>query len=164
MKYIIWTLCLLTLLLTGCSLGTNSWVSVKSAPPVPQSDELSKLKSWKHTIEKDIEQKKNERRGWNKRICDTTLASCGKSPMGFTHTVPGQDPTIVSGWRDPITKDSANDDFIEAKSQVDRLNDTIKAAEKELAETNRKIEALECTNSGGNGGSGGGSGGGGGGY
>lgn len=159
MKYVAYILCLLMLTVSGCLAAKTS----NSGSVAPKSGELSKLKSWKQTLEEDIKNNKKEKTGWNQRICNTALVSSGKSPIGHTHLIPGQDPNNVAAWRDPITKGDAEDNFIEAKIQVERLEDSIKAAEKELAETNKKIDELERIESGGSegGGGGGGSGGGG---
>lgn len=149
MKYL---LCILCMLVLPSSVLANS-------------EEIAKLKSWKQTLEDQKKQFEGELGLWKLRICNTTLVSAGKSPVGgFTHVVPGQDPTNVGAWRDPMTKGDAEDNFIEAKSQVERLEDAIKMTEKELSATNKKIDDLErIENGGGGSGGGGGSSGGGGG-
>jgi hypothetical protein len=148
MKYI---LCILCLLVLPFSVLANS-------------EEIGKLKSWKQTLEDQKKQFEGELGLWKLRICNTALVSAGRSPVGgFTHVVPGQDPTNVGAWRDPMTKGDAEDNFIEAKSQVERLEDAIKMTEKELSETNKKINELERVEAGGGEGGGGSSGGGGGG-
>ena len=159
MRNVAYILCLLMLIVSGCLATKTS----NSSSVTPKSEDLSNLKKWKQTLEEDIKKNQKEKNGWNKRICDTALVSSGKSPIGPTHMIPGQDPTDISGWRDPITKGDAEDNFIEAKIQVERLEDAIKAAEKELSETNRKINELERIEQGGGGNDGGGGSGGGGG-
>ena len=148
MKYL---LCILCLLVLPSSVLANS-------------EEIAKLKSWKQTLEDQKKQFEGELGLWKLRICNTTLVSAGKSPVGgFTHVVPGQDPTNVGAWRDPMTKGDAEDNFIEAKSQVERLEDAIKMTEKELIKVNGEIKKWENTEAGGSEGGGGSSGGGGGG-
>lgn len=125
------------------------------------SAEIQKLNSWKESVQSQLTKDKGELGLWKQRMSNTVLVSAGKSPIGPTHMVPGQDPTIVSGWRDPMTKDDAADNFTEAVSHVQRLEGNIKAAEQELARVEKEIKKLENIERGGSGGGGGDGGGGG---
>jgi hypothetical protein len=149
MKYI---LCILSLLVLPCSVFADT-------------DEIAKLKSWKQTVQDQLRKDQGELGLWKQRMTNTVLVSAGKSPIGgFTHVVPGQDPTLVQGWRDPMTKGDAEDNFTEATSHIQRLEDSIKAAEEELSNVDKKITALENAEAGGGGGGESEGGGGGGGY
>lgn len=146
MKYI---LCILFLLVLPYSVFADA-------------DEIAKLKSWKQTVQGQLGKDRGELGLWKQRMTNTVLVSAGKSPVGgFTHAVPGQDPTLVQGWRDPMTKGDAEDNFSESQIHIQRLEDSIKAAEQELRETDKKINDLERTEAGRGGGSEGGGGGGG---
>lgn len=127
-------------------------------------DELGKLNSWKQTVQDQLAKNRGELGLWKQRMANTALASAGKSPIGFTHIVPGQDPTLVQGWRDPLTKGDAEDNFTEATMHIQMLGDNIKAAEDELTQIDKKIKALESPEASGGGGGKTGGGGGGGGY
>lgn len=60
-----------------------------------------------------------------------------------------------------MTKGDAEDNFSEAQMHIQRLEDSIKAAEQELLQTDKKIKNLESAEAGGGGESEGGGGGGG---
>ena len=146
MKYI---LCILSLLVLPYSVFADA-------------DEIAKLQSWKQTVQDQIKKFDGEKGLWELRMTNTVVTSVGKSPVGgFTHAVPGQDPPLVSGWRDPMTKGDAEDNFSECKTNIQRLEEAIKAAEQELSQIDKKIKVLDSAEASGGGGSEGGGGGGG---
>lgn len=149
MKYI---LCILSLLVLPYSVFADA-------------DEIAKLQSWKQTVQNQIDKDRGELGQWKQRMGNTVLVSAGHSPVGgFTHVVPGQDPTLVQGWRDPLTKGDAEDNFSECQMHIQRLEDSIKAANQELSQTDKKIKNLESALAGGDDGGESEGGGGGGGY
>jgi len=161
-------LLLLSFTLTGCAAAVIPIFGIgpidqKPATASPKSDKLSDLTRDKELYENQKKQLEGELGLWKKDLCNAAVVSAGKSPIGgFTHLTPGQDPTIVSGWRDPMTKGDAEDRFIEAKSNIERIEDTLEMTKKALIKVNREIQELERIEAGGS--EGGGGGGGGGGY
>lgn len=134
MKYI---LCILSLLLLPYTVFADA-------------DEVAKLQAWKQTVQNQLDKDRGELGQWKQRMTNTVLVSAGHSPVGgFTHAVPGQDPTLVQGWRDPMTKGDAEDNFTESQMHIQRLEDSIKEAQQELSQTDKKIKALESVQAGG---------------
>lgn len=109
----------------------------------------TELIAWKKQVEKANKQTRDELNQWKMQMVNSGLSMVGKSPMGFTHTTPGQDPSLVSTWRDPMAPGDAPDAFSESTEQIKRLEEELEVQDHELKKVTREIEEKDKEKSGG---------------